>query len=263
MSRTIDVTSRGTSLSGAEPTRTSERPRAAAGSDGLFYRVAVTREELAGAFRLVQDAYVRAGLADQLSGMMRVTPYHVLETTDVFVAVHRSEFGEENVVATVSLVRDGELGMPLECVYGAEVERLRASGLRLAEVTCFADRRTDARRFLTTFCELNKQLVRCARHHRVDQLLAAVHPRHAKFYERYVGFESFGRETSYPTVCNQPAVAMVLDFERIDREQPRCFQRLFADTFTWPEHVEAARSERAWFARLVDPLLAIAPCGSE
>ena len=45
---------------------------------------------------------------------MRVTPYHLLPTTEIFIALHQGE-----VVLTYTLVLDGRLGVPMESVYGS------------------------------------------------------------------------------------------------------------------------------------------------
>jgi hypothetical protein len=72
-------------------------------------------------------------------------------------------------------------------------------------------------------------MVQTARLRGVDQLLVAVHPHHAKFYERFMAFEEIGQERSYEAVCGNPAVAMCLDFERIDRARPRNWNRFFSE----------------------------------
>jgi hypothetical protein len=66
-----------------------------------------------------------------------------------------------------------------------------------------------------------------ARRNRIDQLLIAVHPRHARFYQRMMGFEVLGPIREYPSVCNRPAVAYCLDFARVDRIRPACYTQIF------------------------------------
>ena len=47
-----------------------------------------------------------------------VTPYHLLPTTEIFIAEYQGE-----VIFTMSLVIDGDLGVPMEHVYGDEIAR--------------------------------------------------------------------------------------------------------------------------------------------
>ena len=75
-------------------------------------RIGASREELFAAFHLVYEQYLRSGLMKPNSYRMRVTPYHLLPSTEVLVALDRGA-----VTCTMSLVRDGELGLPMESVY--------------------------------------------------------------------------------------------------------------------------------------------------
>ena len=89
----------------------------------------------------------------------------------------------------------------------------------------------------------------------------AVHPRHARFYERYLAFERFGGETFYPSVCDHPAVALCLDFARIDRELPRNYFKFFGVPI--PEanlrRQPMSPRDREYFGKLVAPSFDLAP----
>ena len=50
---------------------------------GVVYKLASRRKEFYAAFRLAYDAYIRTGLSTQRTYRMRVTPYHLLPTTEV------------------------------------------------------------------------------------------------------------------------------------------------------------------------------------
>jgi hypothetical protein len=71
-----------------------------------------------------------------------------------------------------------------------------------------------------------------ARHRGVDELLIAVHPRHAKFYERFIGFEIIGGKRLYESVCCKPAVALALDLNRLSVNHPRAYKRFFGSPFS-------------------------------
>lgn len=188
----------------------------------LTFEVAKTREDLEAAFSLLYHSYLRAGLVTPSDYEMRVTPYHLLPTTEVVVTKCR-----ETVVSTISLFADGELGLPMEAMYPQEVDRLRNRGLRIAEVGSLADRRKDRARFLDTFFQMTRVLAQTARIRGIDALVAAVHPRHAKFYSKLLGFQEIGDLVACPYVQNRPAVALCLNFE--ESRSNRHFHQYFGD----------------------------------
>jgi hypothetical protein len=192
----------------------------------VVYKIASRREEFYAAFGLVYKAYVRAGLSVRHPYRMRVTPYHLLPTTEVFIAVKEGE-----VISTVSLIRDAELGLPMESVYGEEVAWYRNHGFSLAEVSCLADYRQGQKRSVPVVMRLMSLMAQCAKRRGVDQLLIAVHPRHAKFYRYFAAFEPFGKEKRYRTVCDNPAVAMALDLSWAPIDHPRLYAKFFGTPF--------------------------------
>lgn len=222
----------------------------------IEYKIAGTREERASAFRLVYRSYLEAGLGGSNLYGMRVTPYHLLPSTEIFIATLRGE-----TIFTVTLIADGELGLPMESVYGDEIAARRQAGLFSSEVSCLADRRAWFRGFLPVFVGINRLLAQYARHRGLDELLVAVHPRHAKFYRRYMAFAIIGQQKAYPTVRNNPAVALCLNFAHVDRHRPRSYDTFFGEAI--PEAELAPRTitkeDREYFAEMVDPGFCIAP----
>jgi hypothetical protein len=191
---------------------------------GLDYRLARTTEERLGAFQLIHNCYVRAGLGEPNAVGMRITPYQVLPTSQIFVGL----LGDE-VVTTVSLVGDGELGLPMQTMFAEEVNELRAAGERVAEVSCLADRRQDGKRFYATFKALTRLMAQFARYEGIQSLLITVNPRHVRFYRSHLGFVPISRRiASCPHVQDRPAVALRLEFARIDRDRPACYDEYFA-----------------------------------
>ncbi|HWB13935.1 MAG TPA: hypothetical protein VG826_32205 [Pirellulales bacterium] len=183
--------------------------------NGVVYKVASNQHERAGAFRLVHDAYVDAGLIPRNVLQMRVMPQHLLPTTAVFVASNN-----QRVIATMTLVVDGELGLPMESVYAHEVCAMRQRS-RLGEVSALASvPAATAAANLDVVVGLMRLMAQFARRHGVDHLLVAVHPRHARFYRRCFGFKPFGSEKSYPSVGNRLAVALRLDLSWPEADPP-------------------------------------------
>jgi len=222
----------------------------------IQYKIAATQQERAEAFRLVYNCYLQSGLGEPNPHEMRVTPYHLLPTTEVFLASY-----DDEPISTVTLVIDGDLGLPMESVYGREVALFRHWGLNVGEVSCLADRRREFRGFFPVFLRLSRLVVQYARRRGLDGLLLAVHPRHARFYQRFMDFELFGRQKAHPAVRNAPAVALFLDFARVDRERPENYDTFFGeplpDEMLRPCPITAA--QREFFHPIVDAGFEFAP----
>ncbi|MCA9238322.1 MAG: hypothetical protein KDA44_22775 [Planctomycetales bacterium] len=190
----------------------------------ILIKIATTRHERAGAFGLAYQSYLQAGLCGPSAAAMRITPHQLHPCTDVFVALLRGE-----VISTLSLVRDGELGLPLEAVYPDEVRARRAAGIRLGEVSCLADRRREPARFFGLFSDLARLMTQTAERDGIDQLLIAVHPRHARMYRRAMGFEQVGEYREYEAVNGNPAVALCLDLKFVREQRPEIWGRFVGE----------------------------------
>jgi hypothetical protein len=202
------------------------------------------------AFRLVYRVYRQNGLQQQNPNQMRVLPQHLLSTTQVFIA----KAGHQ-VISTLSLVVDNARhGVPMESTFQQQIAHRRATNIKFGEVCCFADGNRGFRSFFRELGELTRLMVQYARGQGIAQLLVAVHPHHARFYTRMMGFERIGPVTRYPGVRHRPAVPLCLDFEHIDRHPPVCYGRYFAERISSDELVPQSMTmgERAYFARMID-----------
>jgi hypothetical protein len=229
-------------------------------SADIEYRIATCQEEREAAFRLVYQSYLEAGLGQPNRYNMRVTPYHLLPSTEVFVAV----LGDETIF-TVSLIGDSQLGLPMENVYAQEVHRRRDQGLRVGEVSCLADRRSKYRQCFPVFLRLCRLTAQHAWLQGLDQLLVAVHPRHARFYQRFMDFEPIGPERSYPSVQNRPAIALSLDLVRLHQEGGKAHETLFMPPIPEeqlaPAHFTPLENE--YLRPMIDPSFDCAPLSGD
>jgi hypothetical protein len=189
--------------------------------------VASSAGELSAAFNLVYQQYRRCGLMEANSAKMRVTPYHLLPTTEVLVAAQQG-----TVICTMSLVCDGKrLGLPMESVYPEEIATLRRRNLSLAEVSCLAEEPSSGERSQSAVFQLMPLMAQLAYRRGVDWLLIAVHPRHARFYRRFLGFDIIAEERDYGQVCGKPAVALAADLNNLAANHPRVHQWMFGTPF--------------------------------
>lgn len=186
----------------------------------LRYGIANCRKDLDDAFGLMYRSYRRAGLVDANEHERRLTPYHFLPTTEVFITRYQDE-----VVSTVTLTGDGRLGLPLESAFPKETKDLRSSGFRMGEIGCLADRRHSPVRFIETFATMGRMLAQVAMARGYDGLVAAAHPKHARLYKRVLPFEQVGDVIECPYANGNPAVMLQLTFD--DHKGSSLYQRFF------------------------------------
>jgi hypothetical protein len=185
--------------------------RSLRGFQGVSVRPAASRDELESAYRLVYSSYRQRGYVEENSAGVRLTLHNALPGTVTFVCVLRGE-----VIATVSMVPDSAVQLPMDSIYHAELQELRDAGRKPAEVTMLADRREDPVRALPMLKELMKRVFDYATLvEDTTDLCIAVNPRHERYYRQHLLFTPFGEPKSYPSVRGHPAVAERLDLKTV------------------------------------------------
>ncbi|MGD2174031.1 MAG: hypothetical protein PVJ27_01410 [Candidatus Brocadiaceae bacterium] len=183
-------------------------------SDEIDVRPATSREELEQAFRLVYSSYLQRGYIGPDPSGVRLSVFNALPGTVTFVSVF-----EERVIATVTVVPDTPMGLPMDEIYHREVQELRDAGRELAEVTMLADRRRELQRALPMLLLLMKCVFDYATLVlEANDLCITINPRHQTYYERYLLFKPLGELKHYPSVRNNPALAKRLDLDRVREE---------------------------------------------
>ncbi len=197
-------------------------------------KVAQSRDEFEQAFRLLARRYQERGYEEPSENPYRFTPFHALPDTMTFVAKRG-----ETVVATLSLVPDNRLmGLPMECIYGDEIEAMRRDGRKLAEVTSLAEDGLTPREFILVFNSLIRLMMQSHVHSGGDTFVIAVNPKHSNYYAKVVGFESFGGRRLYPSVQNAPAEALWANQDLIARNAPAMYMKAFGEPL--PESILTA-----------------------
>jgi hypothetical protein len=187
-------------------------PAIAAGDrPALEYSLACDTASLDAAFRLTHDQYVGRGyMAPHASGR-RLSLYHALPTTKVFVARVAG-----HVVGTISLVEDSPLGLPMEELYADEVNRLREQRRRVSEVSALAmDPGSITHGTIAVLGLIRMAELYAAEVARLDDVCISVNPRHVGFYRKFLGFELIGPRRSYHRVNGAPAEALRLDLGEV------------------------------------------------
>jgi hypothetical protein len=202
--------------------------------DEMTVRPAASRQELEEAYRLVYVSYRRRGYIEESAAGVRLTVFNAFPSTVTFVSVLRGQ-----VVATVTLVPDTPVGLPMDEIYREEVDALRHAGRTPVEVTMLADRRREIHRALPMLLRLMKHVFDYAMLVlRADDLCITINPRHETYYERFL-FRPLGGLKSYPSVLQNPALAkrLCLDTAWEECEERPGLREQFFENRTPPERL--------------------------
>jgi len=191
----------------------------AAPPDKLSLKVAETKEELEACFKLLHDAYVRAGFMKPDPSGMRATLYHALPTTTTLLAKY-----DGRVVGTVSLIRDSALGFPMQKIFN--IKKIRSAGGNIAEVSALAvHRRFQATGGMILFPLIKFMYEYSTRFFDTSHLVIAVNPRHIAFYESILFFSRLKQNpvAHYDFVNGAPAVGAHIDLKKA----PEIFKKYY------------------------------------
>lgn len=173
----------------------------------LILKIAETQAELEACFGLLHDAYVSAGFMRPDPSGLRVTPYHALPTTTTLCAKF-----DGRVVGTVSLIRDGVFGFPMQSAFDLSAVRRRQG--RIAEVSALAVHPDFRRTGGWILFPLIKFMYEYAeRYFDTRHLVIAVNPDKIELYESLMFFERLpaAEVDEYDFANGAPAVGAVLD----------------------------------------------------
>jgi hypothetical protein len=173
----------------------------------LSLGIATTQQELEACFALLHDAYVASGFMRPDPSGLRVTPYHALPTTTTLFARFDGQ-----IVGTLSIIRDGVFGFPLQSVF--DLTAVRAQPGRIAEISALAIHPSHRNTGGTVLFPLMKFMYEyCTRFFDTRHLVIAVNPKHIDMYESLLLFQRLQAQVvdNYDFVNGAPAVGATLD----------------------------------------------------
>src|SRR5262249_32852519 len=133
--------------------------------------------------------------------------HNLLPSTKVFVA--RSA---DAVVATVTVVEDSPLGLPIDEAIGAELGRLRERGRRVSEVGALAVDAGHRASGVPILVRLYRvALLYAAAVARLDDLAFVVRPRHRAFYRTLFPLREFSETREYRRLEGAQVIGLRLD----------------------------------------------------
>jgi len=212
-------------VSPVAPVVVPNQPRLCNQAEDLVVKIATHRDEVFDSLKLVYKSYLKTGLVAPNPHEIRVLSQHLLPTTEIFTAKRAGQ-----VLCTMTLVRDGKEGLPMEDIYADEVAARRKHA-KIAEVSSLADAFDGKDSTLSVLFQTMSLMAQSAKQRGVNELLITVHPHHAGFYHRFIGFETIGGLKTYQSVQNRPAVALMLDLDRLHINHPRAYKRFFGKPF--------------------------------
>ena len=175
----------------------------------LDFGLATSRYALDQAFRLQHDQYVAQGYMDSHPSGWRLSAQNALPSTRVFVAMDN-----DRVVATVAVVIDSRLGLPMADIYADELREFRGRRRQLAEVSGLAVHPDYQKSGLAILLRLIRMvLLYSIEIVGIGDLCIAINPHHEAFYRKAFGFVSLGGLKQYGKVNGAPALALRLDLD--------------------------------------------------
>lgn len=129
------------------------------------------------------------------------------------------------VVATVTVVLDTKLGLPLEENYPLQIEALRRKNRLCAEIISlgFEEEIRGSSEILIQlfkFAYLIFRGIYCA-----TDFLIMIKPRHSLFYKKKLFFSAIGKEVNCIKINNKPVVLFHLDLEKAQAKAERALTR--------------------------------------
>lgn len=177
-------------------------------------KTARSAEETNQALSLLHDCYVAKGFmhADP-TGLRRSVYNDRPESTIVVVK------DGDQVIGTLTLIRDGALGLPTDKYFKSENNELRQQGKNLVEVSALAVHPKYRNQGNAISLLMMKFLYHYTKAMKADQLVCTVDPRAQDFYEALWGFERKGKVIQYPLVNGSLAVYMGMELSEAAKQK--------------------------------------------
>lgn len=201
----------------------------------LAYQTACSPGARCGAFQLNYCTRLRTCNSNSNPYGLWVSPYQLQEKSQIFVAMVGGR-----VISDLTLVSDGESGLPYEESFTREIATLRDRGRKLAELAFFAHQRKTPSCYLVDFCKLLRLVAQFSMNRGIQELMIISPQRQAGFYTRHLGFRVIGSSSKVS--------ALSLDLQRLADIRPECWEDLFGEPVSreslQPYEIPAAEREQ-------------------
>lgn len=188
----------------------------------IEYRVARTRDELEKAYHLVYKEYLKKKYTEETKAQIRLSEHNALPSTTTFIAKT-----EDQVLATVTIIPDSPLGIPMDKIYNEELSELRKNNKKICEISMLATNPELFGKGMATMLNskklffvffLFKLVFDYARDIlKLDYLCITINPKHQLTYD-FLLFRNLGELKSYEHANGAPAIAKYLDLHSVEQE---------------------------------------------
>lgn len=156
-----------------------------------------------------------ASLVERMYGSRGLHVYHAVQDLHPSRAILVACRGE-HLFGTLTLGLDSKAGLLADTLYHPQIDAVRAKGRKVCEVTRLAiDPEYGSHDVMASIFQLVYVMSRLI--HGMTDLFIEVHPRHAGFYRRMLGYKIAGPEKICPRV-GAPAVLLHLPLEYADAQ---------------------------------------------
>ena len=197
------------------------------------YHIVSSEEEKKQARDIVLEEYTRSGYLTESvsqSGVEKILPSDeaVASSHGIVLAISHEGF----VVGTVSVILDSSEGLPMDSLYRNEIDELRQSGVRLAEIVQLAiDRKFKSgtpgiQGRLALLLPLFRGILDIGAEKNIDGFCITVNPKHDHFYKE-LGFVSIGIERYYEALGGAPTLPKVLYWKEVIKRKTGISELLF------------------------------------
>lgn len=181
-------------------------------------------DELKTASEIVYQEYLKNSYILPHKNHRKYSLFQLLPSTVTFVAFHKPT---NTVIATVTIVEDSPLGLPMDALYYEELLPFRIKNRKPVEFTMLATNRTvlelgalqmnQNARLLLLMHLFRTVMDHLRMNTTVDALAACFHPKHDSFY-KMIAMEQLGKLKFFGKVKGNPAMARFGLFEKVKEE---------------------------------------------
>ncbi|HOX05785.1 MAG TPA: hypothetical protein PK280_05240 [Planctomycetota bacterium] len=202
--------------------------------------VANSRELRTAAWGLVYRSYLERGYMTESELAMRILPQDALPEVSTFLAQQAPDWAP---AATLTVVPDSPLGLPMDALYRRDLDTLRGPGRKPCEIAKLvmgeAGTGEDAKPDVELLLALFRIAYITARYlEGCTDFVITVNPHHEKYYRRLMRFERLGEPRTYGSVRGAVAVPMRLD--------------LLAAEATYRQKADIKPTARSFYAYFLD-----------
>ena len=161
-------------------------------SNRYIFKIAETKEELEGAYRLLYDSYLRTGLMDPHPNQMRCNVYQSLPYTTTVICKEGNR-----IIGTIGIIKDSPIGFPSDKVFKEQNDFYRKKGFHLCELSALAVSPGNRGNHEVSLSLMKFMYFYITRYMNCTMMCATIHPRAFDFYAALFSFQRNGEIVKY------------------------------------------------------------------